>query len=59
MKKKFDTLAWVRKVRDSHHEQQRGLSAEQKIEQVRAEAEKSRASRGKQRGSSEQTRKGE
>ena len=43
--KKFDALKWIRKVRDDHHEQQRNLTAEQKIEQTKAESEAFRASR--------------
>ncbi len=43
--KKFDTLKWIRKVRDDHHERQRNLTAEQKIKQTETEAETFRASR--------------
>ena len=43
--KKFDTLKWIRKVRDEHHERQRDLTVEQKIKQAETEAETFRASR--------------
>ena len=43
--KKFNTLKWIRKVRDENHEQQRNLTSEQKIKQTETEAETFRASR--------------
>ena len=49
--KKFDALKWIRKVRDDHYEQQRNLTAEQKIKQTKAEAEAFRASRFKNKAS--------
>ncbi len=52
--KKFDALKWIRKVRDEHHEQQRNLTAEQKIKQTKAKAEAFRASRSKNKVSSRQ-----
>lgn len=52
--KKFDALKWIRKVRDDHYEQHRNLTAEQRIEQTRAEAEAFRASRSRNKVSSRQ-----
>lgn len=43
--KRFDTLKWIRQVRDSYHERHRNLSAEEKLRQTKAEAEEFRKSR--------------
>ena len=45
--KKFDTLKWIRQVRDRHHERQRNLSEDAKLAQTKGEAEQFRASRAK------------
>lgn len=43
--KPFDTLNWIRRLRDEHYRQDAGLSDEQKIAKARIEAEQFRASR--------------
>jgi len=43
--KTFDTLSWIRRVRESRQERQRGLSDNDKLKATRTEAERFRASR--------------
>lgn len=49
MKKTFDTLAWIRKVRDDNYRRGRGLSPEQVLDGTRAKAEVFRSYRAKRR----------
>jgi len=45
VKKKFDVLAWIRKVRDEYHHQERGLAGEEKLRRTREAADRFRDSR--------------
>lgn len=45
MKKKFDTMTWIRQVRESLHKKQQTLTDEQKLESTKIDAERFRTSR--------------
>ena len=44
--KKFDTIKWIRGVRDSQHARNKDLSPDEKLKKTKSEAEAFRASRG-------------
>jgi hypothetical protein len=47
--KRFDVLTWLRKVRDTHYQQERNSSPEQVIEGTQAQAKEFRMTRPRRR----------